>query len=154
MSNSSSSGIRAVGLLLAFFFFECGKHFVGALFGIFAGDNADGAAAFEIDECRGNFSPVEKFESALAKAAIGDESDGVRHAAIDFDVGDDAFAFADGIFDAEFAKAEHGESDAEDLSGTDVAVGDGGVFEVLVEGFHFWVLGDYRTDLWVDVGER
>jgi hypothetical protein len=26
------------------------------------------------------------------------------------------------------------------LSGADVAVGDGGVFEVLVEGFHSWVI--------------
>ena len=124
-------------MLLAFFFVDSRKHFVGAFFGIFAGDNADGASAFEIDEGGGYFSPVEKFESALAEAAIGDEGDGVRHAAVDFDIGDDALAFADGIFDAEFAKAEHGEADAEDLSGADVAVGDGGVFEVLVEGFHF-----------------
>ena len=126
-------------MLLAFFFFECGEHFVGALFGIFAGDDADGAPAFEIDEGGGYFSPVEKFESALAEAAIGDESHGVRHAAVDFDVRDDALAVADGIFDAEFAEAEHGEADAEDLTGADVAVGDSGVFEVLVEGFHFWV---------------
>ena len=84
-------------------------------------------------------------ETALAEAAIGDESDGVCHAAIDFDIRDDTLAFADGIFDAEFAKAEHGEADTEDLTGADVAVGDGGVFEVLVEGFHFWVHGDYRT---------
>ena len=88
-------------MLLAFFFFERGEHFVGALFGIFAGDDTDGASGFEVDERGRHFSPIEKFESALAQAAIGDESDGVRHAAIDFDVGDDALPFADGIFDAD-----------------------------------------------------
>ena len=124
-------------MLLAFFFFESWEHFVGAFFGIFASDDADGASAFKIDERGRHFSPVEKFKSALAETAIGDESDGVCHAPIDFDVRDDALAFADGIFDAEFAEAEHGEANAEDLAGADVAVGDGGVFEVLVEGFHF-----------------
>jgi len=132
-------------LLLAFFFFERGKHFHGAFLGIFARDDANGAPGSHINECGGYFSPVEKFESPLAEAAIGDESDGVRHAAIDFNVGDDALLFADGIFDAEFAEAEHGEAHAEDLSGADVAVGDGGVFEVLVEGSHC-ALGHYRTD--------
>jgi len=129
-------------LLLALFLFERGKHFDGTLLGIFAGDDADGARGSHIDESGGHFSPVQKFESSLAEAAIGDESDGVRHAAIDFDVSDDALLFADGVFDAELAETEHGEAHAEDLSGADVAVGDGGVFEVLVEGFHFgcWVI--------------
>ena len=86
------------------------------------------------------FPQSKNLRARFAEAAIGDKSDGVRHAAIDFDVGDNAFAVADGIFDAEFAETEHGEADAEDLSGADVAVGDGGVFEVLVEGFHFGCL--------------
>jgi hypothetical protein len=132
-------GDYAVGFLLSLFFFECGEHFAGAFFGIFAGDDADGAVGFEVDEGGGDLSPVEEFEGALAEAAIGDEGDGVGHAAVDFDVGDDTFSIADGIFDAEFAEAEHGETGAEDLAGADVAVGDGGFFEVLVEGFHFGV---------------
>lgn len=105
-------GNHAVGLLLAFLFVESGEHFDGALFGIFAGDNADGATRLQIEKRGGDFAPIEKFQSALAEAASGDESDSVRHAAVDFNVGDEALSFADGIFDAEFAEAEHGEADA------------------------------------------
>ena len=58
----------------------------------------------KIHEGGGNFAPVAKFQGALAEPAIGDQRDGVGDAAVDFDIGDDAFAFGDGIFDAQFAR--------------------------------------------------
>ena len=55
---------------------------------------------------------------------------------MDLDKGDKAFAVGDGIRDAKFAKPEHGQTNAKDLAGADVAVGDGGEFEVFTKGAH------------------
>ena len=41
------------------------------------------------------------------------------------------------IFDAEFLESQHGEANAEDLSGAEMAVGDFGFAEISVEGKHF-----------------
>jgi hypothetical protein len=128
-------GELRVGLLLAFFFGEIGEEvFRGLLRGFFGGD-ADGAAGLEITESGGDLAPVAKFQGALAEAAVGDQSDSVGDAAVNLDEGDDAFALGDGV-EAEFADAEHGKAHAEDLPGADMAVGDGGEFEVFGEAFH------------------
>ena len=129
-------GKLGVGFLLAVFFVEFGEELAGGLFGRFFGGDADGASGLQIAESGGDFAPVSEFEGALAEAAIGNESDGVGDAAIDFGEGDDAFAFGDGIGDAEFAKAVEGQADAEDLSSAEMAVGDGGEFEIFGERFH------------------
>ena len=128
-------GELRIGFLLAFFFRHIGEEvFRGLLGGFFRGD-ADGAAGLEIAEGGGDFAPVAEFQGALAEAAIGDQGDGVCDAAVDLDVSDDAFALGDGV-EAEFADAQHGESHAENLPGADVAMGDGGEFEVFGERLH------------------
>ena len=129
-------GKLGVGFLLAVFFVELGEKFAGGLLGRFFGGDADCASGLQIAEGGGDFSPVAEFQGAFAEAAIGNECDGVGDAAVDFSEGDDAFAFGDGIGDAEFAKAVKGEADAEDLSGTEMAVGDGGEFEIFGKRFH------------------
>jgi len=129
-------GKLGVGFLLAVFFVELGEEFTGGLLGRFFGGDADGTSGLQIAEGGGDFAPVAEFQGALAETAIGDERDGVGDAAVDFGKGDDAFAFGDGIGDAEFAKAVEGETNTEDLAGTEMAVGDGGEFEIFGEGFH------------------
>ena len=99
-------------------------HLARQRLGTFAGGEANGAAGFQIDERRGDLAPVAKLEGALAEAASGDDADGVGHAAVDFDIGDEALAvFAVRVVEAEQFEAEHGHADAEDLSGADVSVG-------------------------------
>jgi len=112
------------------------------LLGGFPGGDADGAAGLEIDESGSDFAPVAEFQGALAETAVGDQRDSIGDAAVDFNVRNDAFAFGDGIFDAEFAQAEHGEAHAEDLAGAEVAVGDGGEIEVFGEGLHFEMISN------------
>ena len=129
-------GKLGVGFLLAVFFVELGEKFAGGLLGRFFGGDADCASGLQIAESGGDFAPVAEFQGALAETAVSDEGDGVGYAAIDFGEGDDAFAFGDGIGNAEFAKAVEGETDAEDLAGAEMAVGDSGEFEIFGEGFH------------------
>jgi hypothetical protein len=133
-------GELSVGFLLAFFPGEVGKQLLCGLLGRFFGGNANGAAGFEVAERGGDFAPVAELQGALAQAAIGNQRDRVRDAAIDFHVGNKALAVGDGIRDAEFAKAEHCEANAENLASADVAVGDDGEFEVFGEGFHVAVI--------------
>ena len=101
-------GKLGVGFLLAVFFVELGEEFTGGLLGRFFGGDTHRAAGLQVDERRGDFAPVAEFQGALAETAVRDEGDGVGYAAIDFGEGDDAFAFGDGIGDAEFAKAVEG----------------------------------------------
>jgi hypothetical protein len=129
-------GELGVGFLLAGLFVHFREHFAGGLLGGFFGGDADGAARFQIDEGGGDFAPVAKFQGALAKAAIGYHCDGVGYAAIDFDVGDQALAIGDGIIDTEFAQAQHGQADAEDLASTEVAVRYRGQVEILIKRLH------------------
>src|SRR5712692_11007777 len=93
-------------------------------------DLADGAAGLQVDEGGGDFAPVAEFQCALAEAAVGDERDGVSHAAIDFDIRNEALALGDGIVNAKFAQAEHGQAHAEDLPGAQMAVSHGGQVNV------------------------
>jgi hypothetical protein len=137
-------GELRVGFLLAGILLHFWKHFAGGLFGRFLGGDAYGAAGFQVDEGGRDFAPVAKFQSALAETAVGDEGDRVGDAAVDFDVGDEALAFGDGIVDAEFAEAEHCETDAEDLACAEVAVGYGGEVKILVEGLHGAIVLDGR----------
>jgi hypothetical protein len=87
--------------------------------------------------CGSHFSPVAKFESALAQAAAGYDHDGIGGAAINLHKGDDAFAvLALRIVQTEGFEAEHGHAHAEHLSGAKVAMGHGSVFQILIERFH------------------
>jgi len=134
--------------LLLVFVFDLRVEIAGALLGGFEGGDADafvrGGAIVEwiqgevqIDEGGGHLPPVAEFESTLAEAAAGDDGDGVGGAAIDFDEGDETLAVGGaGLGDAEALAAEHGEADAEDLAGAEVAVGELGLAEEVVEGLH------------------
>src|SRR5262249_29473986 len=70
------------------------------------------------------------------EAAVGDESDSVGQAAIDFDIGDDALALGDGIIDAKLTESQHSHANAEDLAGAKVTVRHGSQLQIFVEGFH------------------
>ena len=83
----------------------------------------------EVDEGGGHLAPVAELEGAFAEAAAGDDGDGVGGAAVDLHEGDEALAVfggeaAAGVFYAEALAAEQGHANAEDLAGTEVAVGD------------------------------
>jgi hypothetical protein len=137
-------GKLGVGFLLAMFFIEFGEEFAGGLLGRLFGGDANGASGLQIAEGGGDFAPVAEFQGALAEATVGDEGDGIGDAAVDFGKGDDAFAFGDGIVDAEFTEAVEGEANAENLAGTEMAVGDGGEFEIFGKRFHgdwIWMRG-------------
>jgi len=109
----------------------------GKRFGRFFCSDADGFAVGHVDECGGDFSPVAEFQSALAQSASGDHAYGVGGAAVDLDEGYEALAvFAVGIVDPEFLQTQHGQTNAEHLAGTEMAVGLFGIAEVFVEGFH------------------
>ncbi len=129
----------------------CGVEIAGALLGGFEGGDADGfvdggvALRWErrsqVDEGGGHLAPVAELDGALAEAAAGDDGDGVGGAAVDLDEGDEALAVfrideAFGVVDAEALAAEHGQADAEDLAGAEVAVSDFGFAEESVEGLH------------------
>jgi hypothetical protein len=129
-------GKLGVGFLLAVFFVEFGEEFAGGLLGGFSGGDADGTAGLQIAEGGGNFAPVAEFESTLTETAVGDEGDCVGDATIDFGEGDNAFSFGDGVGDAELAKAVEGEADAEYLASAEMAMGNGGEFEIFGERFH------------------
>ena len=91
----------------------------------------------KVDKSRRHLAPVAKLESAFAEAAPGDDSDGIRCAAVDFDIGDEALAVADRlesarVVDAQLPATKHRHAHAEDLSGAEVAVG---YFCFMKEGF-------------------
>jgi len=91
----------------------------------------------EVDESGGDFCPQSRnFRARFAEAAVGDERDGVGNAPVDLHVGNNALAIGDGIVDAEFLQAEHGQAHAEDLARAEVPVGDGGEIEVFSESLH------------------
>ena len=92
----------------------------------------------QIDEGGGHLAPVAKLDGAFAEAAAGDDGDGVGGAAVDLDEGDETLAVwtAFGVVDAEALAAEHGQADAEDLAGAEMAVGNFGFAEESVEGLH------------------
>jgi hypothetical protein len=145
-------GVRevAVGVHLLGIFFEVGIELVGEVFGGFEGDDADGFEVMiaeglvQVDEGRGHFAEVAEFEGALADAGTGDDADGVSGAAVDLDEDDEALAVGvegavregagAGVVDAQLLEGKHGHADAEDLAGAEVAVGEFGVVEEIVEG--------------------
>ncbi len=98
----------------------------------------------EVDEGGGHLAEVAELEGALADAGGGDDGDGVGGAAVDFDEDDEALAVGvegavgegaeAGVVDAETEEGEHGHADAEDLAGAEVAMGEFGVVEEIVEG--------------------
>src|SRR5579864_1682028 len=121
-------------LVLAFNF---RVHAFGQGLGRFACGHAHGLACFHINKGSGNLAPVAKLESALAQAAAGHDHHGVRGATVDFNKGDDALAvLALGIFQTKFFQAEHGHADAENLSGTEMAVRCGGIIKIFLQRLH------------------
>src|ERR1700728_330733 len=112
-------------------------HFAGESLGRFFGCDAHCFAGVHVHERGRNFSPVAKFQSALAQAAAGDYGNGIGGTAIDLDEGNKSFAvFTARIVDAEFTQAEHRQAGAENLPGAEMSVGLLGIAEVFVEGLH------------------
>ncbi len=70
------------------------------------------------------------------EAAVGHQGDRIGHAAIDLDVGYQAFALGDRIVNAEFAQAQHRQANAQDLPGAEVTVRLGGEIEIFGERLH------------------
>ncbi len=124
-----------VRFLLGFVAGQVWEQVFGGLLGRFFSGDADGAAGLQIAKRGGDFAPVAELQRALAEAAVGDEGYCVGDAAVDFDVGDDAFAFGDGV-EAELANAQHGQAHTQHLTRAEVAVGDGGEFEIFGQGLH------------------
>ena len=78
----------------------------------------------QVNERRGHLTPVAKLQRAFSQAASGDHADGVGHAAIDLDEGDEALAVATfGVFNAQQLETEHGHAHAQHLPGTQMTVG-------------------------------
>lgn len=113
---------------------DFGMKLAGEIARSFKCDDAGASVFREIDEGCGHFSPVAKFQSALAEAAPGHHANSIGGAAVDFDEGDEAFAIcAERVLDAEGFEAEKGHPDAEDLAGAHVAVGGFSALEESVE---------------------
>ena len=94
-------------------------------------------AVAHVDKRGCDFSPVAKFERALAQPAAGDHRNSIGSAAVDLNEGDEALAvFAEGIVDSEFDEAQHRQPDTEHLSGAEVPVCSFGIAEIFVERFH------------------
>ena len=143
-------GEVAVGLHLLGVLFEVGVEFAGAVLGSLEGYDAEsfvavvGEGLVEVDEGGGHLAEVAELEGALADAGGGDDGDGIRGTAIDFDEDDEALAVGveravgegagAGVVDAEAREGEHGHADAEDLAGAEMAVGGFGFVEEGVEG--------------------
>ena len=73
----------------------------------------------------------------LPSRASRDHTDRVRGAAVDLDKGDQALPVGPlGFADSEAFAAQHGQPDTENLSGTEVAVGNLGFVEQGIEGLH------------------
>ena len=148
-------GVRefAVGLHLLGIAFEVGVEIAGEGFRCLKGDNAQALVVggvdgrVEVDEGGGHLAEVAELEGALADAAAGDDGDGVGCAAVDFDEGDEALSVGvegaigevagAGVVNAEGVEGEHGHADTEDLAGAEMAVGEFGVVEKVVEGHRF-----------------
>jgi hypothetical protein len=133
--------------LLLVFVFDMRVEVAGALLGGLEGGDAqgfvDGRVSLwcekrrEVDEGCGHLAPVTKFNGALAEAAAGDDGDSVGGAAVYLDKSDETLAVGSlGVVDAEAFAAKHSHADAEDLAGTEVAVGDFGFAEECIEGLH------------------
>jgi hypothetical protein len=109
-------------------------HLTSERLGAFFGRDADCFARFQINKCSCDLSPVAKLQGALAKAASSDDGNRVGHAAIDLDVGNQAFAIlAAGIVNAQQFEPQHGHAHTEDLSGAQVSVGFVGIAQEFVE---------------------
>ncbi len=126
-------GKLRVGFLLAGLFGHFREHFASGLLAGFFGGDANGAAGLHVNKGGGHFAPITEFQGALAQAAVGDQRHRVGHAAVDLDVGDDAFAFGDRIVNAQFEQPQHGQPNAQNLPGAQVAVGHGGQVEIFGE---------------------
>jgi hypothetical protein len=143
-------GKLAVGEhLLLVLVFDVRVEVAGALLGGLAGGDADGAGVrlagggercagrSQIDEGGGHLAPVAELEGTFAEAAAGDDGDGVGGAAIDLDEGDEAFAVGSlGVVDAQASTAEHRQTNAEDLSGAEMSMGDFGLTQEGFEALH------------------
>ena len=121
-------GHFAIGAhLLLVFVGDFGIELAGALLGAFARRHTHRAILAQVAEGGGGLSEIAELERALAEPAAGHHADGVGHAAIDFDEGDEAFAVGAGrVFEAEQSDAIERHAQAENLAGAEVAVRLGG----------------------------
>ena len=121
--------------------------FAGALLGRLKGCYADtlvdrssvegGEWRAEINEAGGHFPPVTELDCALSQPTAGDDGDGVGGTAVDLNKGDKTFAInAFRVPDVEPFAAQHRHTNAEDLSGAEMAVSDFSFVEEGVKGLH------------------
>lgn len=123
--------------LLLVLILDLGIHLSRLGLGRFAGGDADGSAALEIDEGCCHLAPVAELEGALAEAASGDDSNSIGRAAVDFYIGNEALAiFAARLVDAQALAAQHCHAHAEDLSGAEMAMRYLGQRQECIEGVH------------------
>jgi len=143
-------GVRKLAIgkhLLLVLVFDIRVEFAGSLLGRFKRGDADTFVCWrvasriqrrtQVYEGGGHLSPVPKLEGAFAKTAAGDDGDGVGGAAVDLHKGDESLAIGTArLVDAKSLAANHGEANAEDLSGAEMAVGEFGLAEEIVKGLH------------------
>ena len=105
--------------------------------GGFEGYYADAFVAGEVNEGGCHLSPIAILERALSEPASRDHADGVRGAAVDLDVGDEALAVsAERVINGEGFESKEGHADAEDLSGAHVTVDGFGLMKKSIQRFH------------------
>ena len=123
--------------LLLVFIFDFRMHLARQRLRRFFGSNTNRFADADIDERRGNFSPIAKLQCPLAQAASSDDRNCIGGATVDFHESDKAFAiFAARIVDAEFLQTQHRQPHAEDLPGAKMSMRLFRITKVFVEGFH------------------
>src|SRR5438552_172043 len=89
--------------------------------------------------CAGQVLGVRLAMLGLRELGIDDpiaERKRIGNAAIDLNVGNEAFALGDGIVDAAFAQSEHRQAHAEHLSRTKMTMRPGREFQIFAERFH------------------
>src|SRR5882757_7800629 len=126
-------------------------HRAGDLLRRFFGCDTDRLPRAHIDECRSHLSPVAELKSPLPEAASCDDADRVGGAAVNFHESDEPlsiFFVTERIVDSQLLQSHHCHPHAENLPGTEVAVGLLGIGQVFVKGFHEAVLTSQRILRW------
>jgi hypothetical protein len=90
----------------------------------------------QIDERRGDLSPIAKLQRALAQPASGDQRHGIGRAAVDLHKSHQPFALLHRIVDAEPLQSQHGQAHAQNLPGAHVSVRPLGFLEIFFERLH------------------
>ena len=90
----------------------------------------------EINERGGHFAPVAEFQRALTQPAIGDQRHGIRHAAVDLHVCNDALALGDRIFDPQLLQPQHRQPHSQHLPRAQMSMRNRRKFQIFSECFH------------------